>query len=265
MDGSSTSDTVVICKNCQSPVNGNYCAQCGQAADTHDINAHFLWHDIQHGLFHFDSGIFYTLKELMIRPGNAIREFIEGKRVRHFKPISFLVIIAGLYGFLAHWQHVGSHVELAVGDGQKTVSQVKQVMEWLINHYAFLMLLLLPFSAFGTYRAFYASGYNYAKHLVINAYMQGWHIVIKILFMPLTLWLIHDPENWLLTLPEIISIGYVTFTLMQLFHTIPARQRLLRVLWSYILTGLLYVLFFIVAVALGLLWVQQVHPEVLNG
>jgi hypothetical protein len=42
-----------------------------------------FWHDVQHGLFHFDKGMYYSAKELYWRPGHSIREFIEGKRVSH--------------------------------------------------------------------------------------------------------------------------------------------------------------------------------------
>ena len=66
------------------------------------MNFHSLWHDIQHGLFHFDNGVLYTAKQLFTRPGNSIREYIDGKRVRHFKPISLVILLATVYGFLYH-------------------------------------------------------------------------------------------------------------------------------------------------------------------
>ena len=90
----------ITCKNCNQTFKGHYCNNCGQPADTHKINAHFLWHDIQHGLLHFDNGIPYSIKQLFIRPGHSIREFIEGKRVRHFKPLSLVAVLGALYGFL---------------------------------------------------------------------------------------------------------------------------------------------------------------------
>ena len=74
-------------KNCNHHFKGNFCSNCGQKAKTEKINFHFLWHDIQHGLFHFDSGILYTAKQLFTKPGMAIKEFIEGNRIKHFKPL----------------------------------------------------------------------------------------------------------------------------------------------------------------------------------
>ena len=92
----------ITCKNCNQNFKGHFCNNCGQTADTHKMNFHSLWHDIQHGLFHFDNGVLYTAKQLFTRPGNSIREYIDGKRVRHFKPISLVILLATVYGFLYH-------------------------------------------------------------------------------------------------------------------------------------------------------------------
>lgn len=68
-----------ICKNCDNTFEGNFCNNCGQSKDTHKLSMHYIWHDLQHGIFHFDNGIFYTIKNLLTKPGVSIREFIEGK------------------------------------------------------------------------------------------------------------------------------------------------------------------------------------------
>ena len=90
-----------FCKNCQSELNGNFCSFCGQKADTHRINFKFLLHEIQHGVFHVDKGILFTLKELFTRPGKMINGYLQGKRVSHFKPVA-LVFILGTLVFLEY-------------------------------------------------------------------------------------------------------------------------------------------------------------------
>lgn len=64
---------VITCKNCNHNFKGKFCNHCGQSADTHDINLHFLWHDIQHGLLHFDKGVLFTLKELFTSTGMPLK------------------------------------------------------------------------------------------------------------------------------------------------------------------------------------------------
>ena len=114
---------VNTCVNCGMPVEGKYCSNCGQSTEEHTINLHFLWHDIQHGLFHFDKGILFTVKELFTRPGHSIREFIQGKRVQHFKPVSLVLILATVYAFLFHYFHIntlGSMITLS-GSGKDLI------------------------------------------------------------------------------------------------------------------------------------------------
>src|ERR1035437_8773131 len=91
------------CQNCNAVLHGKYCSNCGQSSEIHKIDIHYLSHDIQYGLLHFDKGILFTTKELFTRPGNSIREFLEGKRAKHFQPISLVLVLAGIYGLLFHF------------------------------------------------------------------------------------------------------------------------------------------------------------------
>lgn len=68
------SEGLTNCKNCNHRVNDNFCSKCGQAVQLKRIDAHYIQHEIVHVL-HFESGIFYTIKELLIRPGQNIRMF----------------------------------------------------------------------------------------------------------------------------------------------------------------------------------------------
>lgn len=149
----------VICKNCQQVYKGHYCNNCGQPADTHKINAHFLWHDIQHGLLHFDAGIPYSLKQLFTRPGHTIREFIEGKRVRHFKPLSLVAVLGAFYGFLYHYYHIDlfktQDSDLDLGDFN----------EWMATHFAWTIIVTIPIYTIGTYTVFRKQGYNFFELL----------------------------------------------------------------------------------------------------
>ena len=168
----------LTCKNCNLHFKGHFCNNCGQSVDTHKMNLHFLWHDIQHGLFHFDKGVFYTAKQLFTRPGHTIREFLEGKRVKHFKPISLIIILATAYGILYHYFHINSfNNEFLKGFQEgfnRTTTQGKNpfilnfeiINEWVATHYSWMTLFLLPFYALASFCAFKKIGYNYVEHLI---------------------------------------------------------------------------------------------------
>eukprot|EP01132_Coremiostelium_polycephalum_P020155 gene20155-23955_t len=64
------------CLNCNEKIAGKFCSNCSQASSTHRFSlAHVFKHDFIHGIFHFDKGFFYTIKELFTRPGHSIRDY----------------------------------------------------------------------------------------------------------------------------------------------------------------------------------------------
>lgn len=84
------------CKNCSLNFEGNYCPQCGQSAHEHRIDAKYILHDVPHSIFHVDQGFFYTLKSMFTRPGAMVQDFLEGKRVKYFRPLAYVVIMSAI-------------------------------------------------------------------------------------------------------------------------------------------------------------------------
>ena len=231
------------CLNCNGAFEGKYCNNCGQATDTHLINIHFLWHDIQHGLFHFDKGLLYTAKELFIRPGNTIREFIEGKRVQHFKPFSFIIIMSALYGLLYHFSHIKVMQDLMFHEGTfNGYIDVEKANEWVISHVAWIKLYKLPLMALGSYIAFRKYGYNYVEHLVINAFLSGQILILYILMFPLNYFFYFFPTldvDILTNIESFICVIFIVLTYMQFFKTISRFKALILSLSSF---GMYYTL-----------------------
>ncbi len=237
----------ITCKNCEHQYIGKYCNNCGQSANTHELNAHFLWHDIQHGILHFDNGIFFTLKELLTRPGLMIKEFIEGKRIRHFKPFSFVIVLAGVYGFLIHYFNISSYVELSSDKSAEEVINVSKITDWISTHYAFTTLLLLPVTSLATYWAFYKEKYNFIQHLVINAFLSGLHIVLRLFFLPLLFLFGKENSFGVLTISDLIGVVFTFWALMQFFNHMPAKSRFYRIVLSYLYLGFMYLFFILLA------------------
>ena len=85
------------CLNCNANLVGKFCNNCGQKTDTKrlDFN-HFIKHDIIHGTFHFDKGLPFTIKQIIIRPGKVATEYIEGKRIKYYNFFYLTLILIGL-------------------------------------------------------------------------------------------------------------------------------------------------------------------------
>ncbi|UNY98171.1 DUF3667 domain-containing protein [Zhouia spongiae] len=173
----------IICKNCGTEVVGNFCADCGQSADTQRLDIRYILHDIQLGLLYFDKGLFYTVKELFIRPGHTVREFIEGKRVNHFKPLSLVILLATFYALLVFLLDL-SFIEANVENPSGNVIDYGFLNQWITQHYALVALGLIPVLSLGSYISFKNQGYNFMEHMVLNAYASSQRLLLHIALIP---------------------------------------------------------------------------------
>lgn len=234
------------CKNCDNTFEGNFCNNCGQTAHTHAINMHYLWHDIQHGIFHVDSGIFYTIKELFLRPGITVRNFIEGKRVAYFKPIAMIFLLATIYGLLYHY----FHIEMPSPEGQnneKSKELMTAVNDWVGSHYALSTLISIPFYTLGSYLAFKKSGYNFIEHGILNLYLGSIKIVVNLALFPLLY--IYNNTNEMGTVVSIsflLDIFITACVYYSFFKGFRFANRVIRIILSTI-----YTFIFILVIGIG--------------
>jgi hypothetical protein len=225
----------VTCKNCNHIYKGHFCNNCGQTAETHKLNFHFLWHEIQHSLFHFDQGILYSGKQLFTRPGNSIREFIEGKRVRHFKPLSLVIILATLYGLLYHYFHI-SFADASQDSSSKVGIDVIKFNEWMGTHYAWTTLLTIPIYTIGTSIAFRKQDYNLVEYFILNTFKASQKLFVHIALFPLLYYFNGTPRMRMLSLViYCIDVVFIYWTNSQFFNKLSLKKSLLLTLLSQLI------------------------------
>ncbi|MBC2669084.1 DUF3667 domain-containing protein [Novosphingobium piscinae] len=78
------------CLNCGTALVGPHCHQCGQHAHVHRTLGAFF-HDLLHGVFHFEGRIWRTLPLLVFRPGQLTRRYIDGQRARFISPLALFL------------------------------------------------------------------------------------------------------------------------------------------------------------------------------
>ncbi|MEA3041375.1 MAG: hypothetical protein QOC65_864, partial [Sphingomonadales bacterium] len=78
------------CLNCGAPLAGPFCHACGQPAHIHRTVAAW-WHDLAHGVLHFEGKIWRTLPMLAWHPGRLTRRYIDGERARFVSPIALFL------------------------------------------------------------------------------------------------------------------------------------------------------------------------------
>lgn len=231
----------IMCKNCHQIFKGHYCNNCGQSAETHKINAHFLWHDIQHGLLHFDKGILFSLKQLFTRPGDSVREFIEGKRVRHFKPLSLVVVLAALYGVLYHFFHINMFPK-----ADNELIDYNEFNEWMATHYSWTTIAAIPIYTIGTYVVFRKQGYNYFELFILNTFKASQRLFVQILTFPVLFYLNGTPHiQKFSTVAYIIGLVLIFWTNIQFFNKMSKTKAFFFSILSHIIFLICY---FIIAV-----------------
>jgi hypothetical protein len=91
------------CRNCGTALIGAHCHACGQAGHIHRT-AGALFHDILHGVFHFEGRTWHTLPLLFRRPGEVTRRYIEGERVKFVSPMALFLfsvfLMVAVFGLL---------------------------------------------------------------------------------------------------------------------------------------------------------------------
>lgn len=89
------------CKNCGTALEGWYCYNCGQNADTHHRSIfHLIWEAIE-GMFHLDGRLANTLPLLFFNPGKLAKDYMEGRIVRHAPPFRTFLVALLLFIFAA--------------------------------------------------------------------------------------------------------------------------------------------------------------------
>ncbi len=88
--GASNESVSAVCLNCGAALTTSFCGQCGQKAKVHRTLAAF-WHDLIHGVFHFDGKIWRTLPLLFFKPGYLTRRYVHGERAKFVSPLALFL------------------------------------------------------------------------------------------------------------------------------------------------------------------------------
>ena len=234
---------MTVCKNCNNTFEGKFCNNCGQKADTPRISLHYLWHEIQHGVFHLDKGVLYTFKELFIRPGHTIKDYLNGKRVSHFKPFAYVFILAGILSLLRHYLlaselHVSGEISFEKNDANQPIV-LDSIFNYAKSHLAITQLILLPFFAFGSWLTFRKRRYNFIENIILNAFLVGQNLAFNIIFIPVLLLnklLQNDVVNNIISsVPNMYFIVVMFWGYFQFFNNSNSFKTILKILLTYLI------------------------------
>jgi hypothetical protein len=109
------------CLNCGASLFGPHCHHCGQRAHVHRTLGAFF-HDLLHGVLHFEGKVWRTLPLLAWRPGKLTREYIDGRRASYVSPIALFLFT--IFVTFALWNALGGVGEInGIGSEFERASQ----------------------------------------------------------------------------------------------------------------------------------------------
>lgn len=198
-----------ICKNCKDGVTENYCSKCGRPKKLEKINGSYIWKQLSEVIL-LEKGLFYTTKELAIRPGSALNEFLTTDRNRLVKPVVFIFLTVLISVLVANALHIeiGNSI---YENGKKDWTNI--IFNWLAHHRSYGSILNGILVAMWAKLFFKNYNYNFWEIVIAMCFIIGMTVLISVGF---------DLLDWLTTInldlaANSIQILYISWALGQFF------------------------------------------------
>lgn len=126
------------CHNCGTEFTDNFCPRCSQRAGVGRVG----WNSIKDNiavLWGMDSrSLFYTLFQLLARPGYLVRDYISGHRQVSFPPVKMLVIVSLFVVIVESVFHLKNDVVPI----EINIPEIDNVIKWFNDNKNWGMLLI---------------------------------------------------------------------------------------------------------------------------
>jgi hypothetical protein len=230
---------MVTCKNCQEQVSLNYCPNCGQKGNVSRITLMGLLNEIPHAIFHIDRGFLFNFSQLFRRPGQAIRDYLSGKRKFYFHPASYLLIALVLNYLIVkmtdlHFYDQGELVSMEPLKA-KAIRDYDAMQWWFLEHTYIYILIAIPLSSLFVYFMFQLvkQKFNVAESAVVVLFTISQGVLIQTMIYLSFGWIKSGPFlRTVETVNMCILISYASFVIYQLLSNVG--NKLLRAIISII-------------------------------
>jgi hypothetical protein len=228
-----------ICLNCGAEMQNEFCPHCGQKKDVKKLTWHSLVQEAVHFFSHIEHGFLNTSIQLFLRPGRVIKEYLEGKRKKYYKPISFYLVWAGFRLLMFNLV-----ISLMNYENFRTwgLFASQEAGMYVVHHTQVFGLLLIPLQAFFIWIILSRPKMNYIETLAASVYASA---VIEILiffqiFIIGLLFRINFLTNWFGLQVQVVYSVWVFFCLVDLFKRDKLKLLLVRIIMAMIITFLVY-------------------------
>jgi hypothetical protein len=165
------------CLNCDASFDesARFCARCGQRTDTERLSLGDIARELMHSFVNVERGPLTFAWALLTRPGGVAREYVEGKRRRHYGPFATLAVLVGVTALAVNVSgfQILSHDGLPPGSA-----------DVLQRHFNLLLLVQLPLIGGVCAVLFRGARLTLPEHMVLVAYTLSVRAVFLALVVP---------------------------------------------------------------------------------
>lgn len=223
------------CLNCGHSISDEFCAHCGQKADTERITPHSLVkNDILGSIWHVEAKFFQTLKDILFRPGKTAMDYISGKRIRYNNFISLLLILFGFNVLGLHFYEKFASSE--------TLADDSEIRTFFSKYSKTILFVIIPMLAVNAYFLFKRIKLNIAEHFIIGTVSLLGILILFLLSDIVSLAGLYKPVSKIFNIFDKIIFGlsilFPALTYWNAFKKSYSKPGLLwRVLILYVLMG----------------------------
>lgn len=168
------------CPNCQAPLSGEYCSNCGQRNVDLERPVWSLVGEVVRETFEVDGRAWLTVRTLFRTPGRLTVEFLAGRRRTYTPPLRlYLVTSISFFVFVA-WLARGG---VLLDPGQDPVFDAAVQADFLSDDLPRLMFVLLPIFAL-LLKLLYARRL-YFDHLIFSVHLHTMGYLVLALMLPM--------------------------------------------------------------------------------
>jgi hypothetical protein len=246
----SLSETDPACLNCGSPAVDEFCARCGQPYRGGErLTIRGLLAEFGHKFLNLERGLLRTARDLTVRPGAMMRDYVTGKRKTYVNPFTYLVFGTAINLVVYRLTGTREKALLAMRGqfaqdpnmGAEMARSMAGQMELLVDHNLYLMLVMaIPFALL-LRLFFWRFGATLAELAVLPLYTFG-HVALLGTLGSLAL--VGQPY-------PMKTMGAITFAVYVFYTAFAAWGFFGRGLWPAVKTSMALLASYVVTIGLA--------------
>ena len=257
-----------MCLNCGHTYKGQFCPRCGQKAKTKRLQFVELFKNFIGPFVGGDSKVVNTCRDLFIRPGQMVRNYLTGKRIRYYNPLQMFVYVITAYAIISYVLGVSTSIfdDLANLDFDMEEEAAEYASLGYLAKCARALYsnklygtLFIAFLAIFPYRLLFRTKFqrpdgamqplNCTEQFYVQMYHSCLQMMVSIILLPVCL--IEGAEEIVSNIYHIVAFVYVVIIYKQLLGIGWMKSTLLNIL-AIALTMLLGLVLIIIVLAAAL-------------